>query len=64
MVFDGENAFEPIIANMIIACKAPVNILYGNIERVNEKSFGQMVIQFPNDATSVEAGVALCGPRG
>ena len=64
VVFDGENAFEPIIANMIIACKAPVNILYGNIERVNEKSFGQMVIQFPNDATSVEAGVAIFAGQG
>ena len=64
VVFDGENAFEPIIANMIIACKAPVNILYGNIERVNEKSFGQMVIQFPNDATSVEAGVAFLRAKG
>ena len=62
VVFDGENAFEPIIANMI--CKAPVNILYGNIERVNEKSFGQMVIQFPNDATSVEAGVAFLRAKG
>ena len=49
---------------MIIACKAPVNILYGNIERVNEKSFGQMVIQFPNDATSVEAGVAFLRAKG
>ena len=49
VVFDGNTAYEPILSGMVMACNAPVNILYGSIERVNEKSFGQLVIQLPEE---------------
>ena len=49
VVFDGNAAYEPVIAGMVMACNAPVNILYGSIERVNQKSFGQLVIQLPEE---------------
>ena len=53
MVFDGKTSFEPIIANMILECDAPVNILYADTKMIDGKDFGQMVIQLPeNEITS------------
>ncbi|MDL2225214.1 ATP-binding cassette domain-containing protein [Eubacteriales bacterium OttesenSCG-928-M02] len=64
ITFDGENALEPIIANMVIACKAPVSILFGDIQQVNNGTFGQLVIQFPKDEEMVEKGLAFLNQRG
>ncbi len=53
VVFDGKTSFEPIIANMILECDAPVNILYADTKMIDGKDFGQMVIQLPeNEITS------------
>ena len=49
MVFDGGNAYEPVIANMILECKVPVNILFGDIKNIDDKSFGHLVLQIPDD---------------
>lgn len=52
IIFDGRTSFEPVIANMILECKAPVNILFADTKDIDGKAFGQMVIQLPNDETS------------
>lgn len=49
LVFEGTKAYEPIISGMINACHAPVSILYGSIERIKGKAYGQLVIQLPAD---------------
>lgn len=49
VVFDGGNAYEPVIANMILECKVPVNILFGDIKNIDDKSFGHLVLQIPDD---------------
>lgn len=54
IVFNGRSAYEPIIANMILACQAPVNIMYANTQSIEGESVGQMVLQLPLD--DVEAG--------
>lgn len=54
IVFDGSSAFEPIISNMIMECRVPVNIISANTKVVDDKTFGQMVLQFPNDETSLQ----------
>ena len=49
LVFDGSSAYEPVLAELILAYKAPVNILYADTKNINGKAFGQMVIQFPKE---------------
>ena len=49
IVFDGKSSFEPVIANMILECRAKVNILFANTKDINGKAFGQMVLQMPED---------------
>jgi D-methionine transport system ATP-binding protein len=51
IIFDGRTSFEPVIANMVLECKTPVNILFADTKDIDGKAFGQMVIQMPNDET-------------
>lgn len=48
--FDGRSSFEPVIANMILSCKAPVNIIHAETKDINGTAMGQMVIQLPENA--------------
>lgn len=49
IVFDGQSSFEPVIANMILEFKQPVNIIFANSKNIDGKAFGQIVIQLPDD---------------
>ncbi|MBP1926983.1 D-methionine transport system ATP-binding protein [Sedimentibacter acidaminivorans] len=49
IVFDGKSSYEPVIANMVLECKAQVNILFADTRDINGKAFGQMVLQLPED---------------
>jgi D-methionine transport system ATP-binding protein len=51
IIFDGRTSFEPVIANMVLECKTPVNILFADTKDIDGKAFGQMVIQLPKDET-------------
>ena len=51
IIFDGRTSFEPVIANMVLECKTPVNILFADTKDIDGRAFGQMVIQLPNDET-------------
>ncbi len=52
IVFDGYSAFEPVISNLALECKAAVNILNANTHTVDGKAMGQMLIQLPQDETT------------
>lgn len=52
IIFDGRTSFEPVIANMILECKTPVNILFADTKDIDGKAFGQMVIQLPDEELS------------
>ena len=47
--FDGRSSFEPVLANMILACKVPVNIMHAETRDISGTAMGQMVIQLPED---------------
>lgn len=49
IAFEESNTSEPVIANLILEFKTPVNILESNISNINGKSRGQMMIQLPDD---------------
>lgn len=54
IVFDGESAFEPIISSLSLECHAFVNILGADTKEINGKACGQMLLQLPQDETSVK----------
>lgn len=47
IVFDGHSSFEPVIANMILDCRIPVNIMRADTRNMNGNAVGQMVLQVP-----------------
>lgn len=50
IIFNGRSSFEPVIANMVLACGSPVNIMYADTRDIGGTAFGQMVLQLPDDA--------------
>ena len=55
VTFDGRSAFEPVIANMILGCQLPVNILFAATKEIGGKAAGQMVLQLPeNEADAMK----------
>ncbi|MDO4269635.1 MAG: ATP-binding cassette domain-containing protein [Eubacteriales bacterium] len=49
IVFDGNSSFEPVVSNMVLECKAPVNIMFADTKDVGGKAYGQMILQLPED---------------
>ncbi len=54
VIFDGHESSEPIISNMILACKVAVNIMHAETRDIGGKAMGQMILQLPED--EVDAG--------
>lgn len=48
LIFDGYNAFEPIISELVLHTKQAVNILWANTQEVEDLIYGQMLIQVPS----------------
>ena len=48
-VFTEKSSFEPVIANMVLECKAPVNILLADTKDIGGIAHGQMILQLPED---------------
>lgn len=49
ITFSKNSAFEPVIANMILKFKAPINILQANTKEVGGLAVGEMIISLPVD---------------
>jgi len=49
LVFDGRSAHEPVLSEMILSAKAPVNILFANTKDVDNIAMGQMIIELPEN---------------
>ena len=53
LIFDGTAAMEPILANMIMDCKTPVNIMAADTRIMDGKTFGQMIVQVPESISHI-----------
>jgi len=58
IAFEEANTTEPVIANLILEFKKPVNILESNISSINGTSRGQMMVQLPDDDKLAEKMIA------
>ena len=54
IVFKSNSSFEPVIANMVLACKAPVNILLADTKDIGGVAHGQMILQLPDETVTAE----------
>lgn len=54
IAFEEKNTTEPVIANLILEFKTPVNILESNITSISGTSRGQMMVQLPDDEKLAE----------
>ena len=53
LVFDGNAADRPIIANMILKSGSPVSIVFANTRKIDDKIFGHMILQLPESDEKV-----------
>lgn len=49
IVFQEHSSFEPVIANMVLECRMPVNILMADTENIGGIAHGQMILQLPEE---------------
>lgn len=64
LIFNGRSSFEPIIANMVLECGCPVNIMYADTRDINGVAFGQMLLQLPEQEKPRAQILAYAKARG
>ena len=58
IVFDGNSSFEPVVSNMVLECKAPVNIMFADTKNIDGKAYGQMILQLPEDERAAKRALS------
>ena len=53
LAFDGTTTDQPIVANMVLACGEPVNILAADTKRIEGKTVGHMILELPDSPEAV-----------
>lgn len=64
LIFNGRSSFEPIIANLVLQCGCPVNIMYAATRDIGGTAFGQMVLQLPQDPQVRQRALDYTRARG
>lgn len=54
ITFDGREAKEPVISNLVLGTKVPVNIMYAQTKAIGSKAVGEMIIQFSENEENIE----------
>lgn len=62
--FIGESASEPIISSLIKTFDVKVNILYGNIDRVKDTPFGNLILELIGDTSVINESIAYLQNKG
>lgn len=47
IVFNGEEARRPVVAQLVTECRAAVNILYADTKEIEGRAYGQMILELP-----------------
>lgn len=54
LVFEGNSSHMPIISDMVLACQAPVNILFADMRDLDGKAYGHMILELPDQPRQQE----------
>ena len=49
ITFDGSTAEQPVVSGMVLSCGEPVNILFADMKNIEGKTYGQMLLQLPEN---------------
>ena len=52
ITFDGSIAEQPVVSGMVLSCGEPVNILFADMKNIDGKTYGQMLLQLPENEGS------------
>lgn len=63
IVFSENSSFEPVIANMVLEHKCPVNILKASTESIQGVAHGHMILQLPEDTQMADQMIAYLKQR-
>lgn len=64
IVFSENSAFEPVIANLVLTFREPVNILKADTKNVGGVAKGEMILEFIKGSTNVDAMKQYLTERG
>ncbi|GAA4653015.1 methionine ABC transporter ATP-binding protein [Anaerocolumna aminovalerica] len=64
IVFSENSSFEPVIANMVLEHKAPVNILKADTKNIGGIARGEMILGLPEDEDTASRMIAYLKGRG
>jgi D-methionine transport system ATP-binding protein len=64
IVFDGSSSYEPVFSNMILDCKATVNIMFADMKDIEGKALGHMIVQLPEDGLQAEKIIGYLRSKG
>ena len=49
ITFDGSTAEQPVVSGMVLSYGEPVNILFADMKNIEGKTYGQMLLQLPEN---------------
>ena len=58
LIFNGENTQDPVISEMILACRVPINVLFADTKSIEGAAYGHMILELPNDEHEAEKVVS------
>ena len=58
LIFNGERAERPVIANMILACQVHASILAADTRLIEGKTYGYTVLALPDDPRQFDRVIA------
>ena len=62
--FSENSAFEPVLSNLILKFKEPVNILFAQTKNVGGVAKGEMILEFEEESKQVEEMKSYLKDRG
>ena len=54
VTFGGQSSFEPVIGNLVLEYKTPVNILYADTKNIDGNAEGEMILELPEVKETAE----------
>ncbi len=64
LVFEGEVSERPIIANLVLSCQTPVNIMFADMRDIDGRAYGQTLLELPNEPGLLEKACAFLTEQG
>jgi len=64
LVFEGEVSERPIIANLVLECQTPVNIMFADMRDIDGKAYGQTLLELPDEPGLLERACAYLNAQG